>query len=146
MIFELKKIITQNTDLNRIQANIDQVLRSIALTVNGDEGEDQIPVLANGWVTGSGVNAPVFFHKMESNNHVMIHGWVINGTGGSITGGTTIFTLPVGYRPSKDHGFAVRGGGGTFQSIIIQPSGVVYPEGNTSSGAGIALELQFEAE
>lgn len=145
MIAELKKLYTKNTELNRVQANIDHVLKSIALTVQGSEGDPQIPVLANGWVTGSGVNAPVLFHKMDSNGHVMIHGWVINGTGSSITGGTTIFTLPVGYRPSKEHGFAVRGGGGTFQSIIIQPSGVVYPESNTSSGAGIAIELTFHA-
>lgn len=53
------------------------------------------PTLLNGWVNFSGSGSPVGFQKSDD-GWVQLRGSISSGT---ITSGTPLFTLPVGYRP-----------------------------------------------
>jgi len=65
------------------------------------------PTLVNGWVAYDAPYLAPGYYK-DATGRVHLQGTVKNGTGG-----TTIFTLPVGYRPPATVAFTVDGAGGT---------------------------------
>ena len=82
----------------------------------GDTGWTNASGFTNSWT--SGVNTARF---LKSGNFVKL--------GGVITGGTlntAAFTLPVGYRPSQQVGFATSAGS-AFALIEVNTSGTVVP-------------------
>lgn len=74
--------------------------------------------LQNGWVNFGGEFQTAVYWR-DSNGVVHLEGLIRNGT---TTGGTVVFTLPVGYRPAATQIFSVSSSGGTFQ-IRINSSG-----------------------
>jgi hypothetical protein len=68
-------------------------------------------------------------------------------SGGTISGGTTLFTLPVGYRPGNSQVFVISAGGAAGNGCTITSAGVVttangQADGNTLAFAGV----HFRAE
>jgi hypothetical protein len=69
----------------------------------------QTVVLVNNWVNFANGYASASYYK-DSNNVVFLEGLIANGTA---LNGTTLFTLPVGYRPSAQLIFSVSCSGTT---------------------------------
>lgn len=95
------------------------------------------PALQNGWVNYGGGHAPAQFIKLSS-GVVLVSGLIRSGT---ITAGTTLFTLPPGYRPGHQLMFPIATGD-RIGRIYVQPDGRVQA-GNVAavwaSLAGIAF-------
>ena len=79
-----------------------------------------IPTLSNGWVNNGGGYEPARFYKDASGN-IHISGIIKNGT---YANGTTIFTLPVGYRPAYHIPIECAYSGGTY-TLQIASTGIV---------------------
>lgn len=100
-------------------------------------------LLVNGWVD---FNTDCTPRAMKSNNVVTLTGMIKNGT---ITDGTTLFTLPVGYRPRQNPEFALAQCGTTAAvvpcSIRILSSGVVALMDGGVAGFLSLTGISFEA-
>ena len=95
------------------------------------------PAFVNSWVAGS-TGAPSF--RRDAMNRVYFKGGAANGT---VV--TTIFTLPLGYRPIQQWNFPVRAGGGTVGLVNINSDGQVVHE--LGSNVLISLDsISFFAE
>jgi hypothetical protein len=86
------------------------------------------PTLLNGWVNFGSIYEISGFYKDEF-NVVHLRGLVKDGT---TTNGTTIFTLPVGYRPLKVLIFIIVTNN-TLASIAVNPNGTVVVNSAVSS-------------
>ncbi|MCP3744262.1 hypothetical protein [Paenibacillus sp. A3M_27_13] len=106
-----------------------------------------IPTLVNGWVSVVGGAPYTASYYKDSLGIVHMRGWV---TGGVTAQATTIFTLPVGYRPKQRGMFVVydTGGAGTtlkFATISVNLDGRVTVD--AISGVNIGLDqVSFLAE
>ena len=87
------------------------------------------PTMANNWLNFDSGFAPAGYWK-DSDNVVNIRGVIRNGATSS---GTTIFTLPVGYRPAHREIFTVNINGGSGRidvladgSVVVQVASSVY--------------------
>lgn len=89
------------------------------------------PTLQNGWYNNGGTSA-VAGYKRDSSGFVHIKGEIIGGT---VTSGTLIFQLPVGYRPSEYWEFPTNTWNGT--ALVASNLGV-YPDGSVKTGTGVA--------
>ena len=81
------------------------------------------PLLLNGWaVTGSGFETPAF--GKDASGVVHLEGSVNNASNNT----DPIFTLPAGYRPSRELEIPAKiGFGGPVGYITVQPDGTVAP-------------------
>lgn len=97
--------------------------------------------LVNGWTAG--LHGPGV-RKMYDDTRVEMRGFL---TAGTLTGGTTIFTLPIGYRPAALHRFTTMYGG-AFAIVDVQPTGPVQiVVSNGVAGGNLALSpIQFTAD
>jgi hypothetical protein len=94
---------------------------------------------SNAWVAFDAVNFPVRFYRDEA-GVVRIEGKVKDGT---VTAGTTIFTLPAGFRPDTNLDFASVSGT-TFASVRVDSGGnvqIMVGVNTSLSFAGIAFKV-----
>lgn len=100
----------------------------------------QVPTLLNSWVNYGNPFSPAGYFK-DSLGMVHVRGMVKNGAAGS-----TIFTLPVGYRPSYTVSATNTGGGGAFGVFYVDNGGnVSWVTGGTN--AAVCLDsIYFRAE
>ncbi len=91
-----------------------------AVRLVGAAGE---PAFQNGWVNFGGARQAVGFYK-DPLGRVHLFGTVKNGAGS----GTTMFTLPAGYRPGGELPFAVARleTSGDASQIDVRPGGGVF--------------------
>ena len=92
-----------------------------------------VPTLANGWVN-YGTPYDTAGYRKDPLGRVHLKGLVKNGTAQ-----TTIFTLPVGYRPAADKLFLVQTGAGASARLEVNSNGTVVAAANTVSG-NLSLE------
>jgi hypothetical protein len=129
--------VDQNGNLNfRKSGSFGQFLTAAALSWNA-------PTLLNSWVN-FGAPWAVAAYAIDSNGIVTIRGNIKNGT---TTNGTTVLTLPSGYRPPATLEFAIsaRDAGGAIPTpavILITSAGDVNVYGLASS-ALVALSARF---
>lgn len=92
--------------------------------------------LGNSW-TSYALSNPVYNDPKyrRKNNRTQIDGGIQNGTTG-----TTIFTLPAGYRPNKRQAFIVPAGPG-LALIIVSNDGTVQVQAYVSSGTNASVIL-----
>ena len=86
------------------------------------------PTLLNGWVNFGGGNADAGYMKDEF-GFIHLKGLISSGT---TTAGTTIFTLPVGYRPAVSLYFVVADSNG-FGKLFVNANGFVAIEADVNS-------------
>jgi hypothetical protein len=104
-------------DLNR-RAQAQEKWDGHWITV-GDTSDPQAPSYENGWTNAGIAGMPDGRFYLDGHGRVHVEGaW----TGGAI--GTTIFTLPVDYRPGKSQRYACAGADGVAV-IQIDPTGEV---------------------
>lgn len=95
-----------------------------------------VAAFSNAWVAYDAANSPVRYSR-DADGIVTLEGAVKDGT---IVAGTTIFTLPAGFRPSKAIYFAVgNNNAGTWQ----QGTALVDASGNVKIQAGAATLFAF---
>lgn len=98
----------------------------------------QTPTLLNSWTNyGSTYRSAGYWKDIQGQVHLV--GMVAGGTPGS---GSVVFTLPEGYRPSKDEIF-VSVGNAAFAEIIVRSSGnviIVVGSGTWTSLSGITFK------
>lgn len=87
-----------------------------------------VGALSNSWVTHS-VSYPEASYYKDNAGIVHLRGLIKNGT---TTGGTIIFTLPTGYRPSDDYHQAVASNNAAA-TLKIEANGSVKIAGGVSS-------------
>jgi len=136
----LPRFLSQNVNL---QMTVAQLPRVEQTKLVGNVGQ---PQFKNGWVNYGAPGDLCGFYK-NAFGQVFIVGVVASGTVG-----TTIFTLPPGYRPQATCAFpglakTSSGGNYSFASVLVQASGDVIADvagGNASfSLAGITFR-QFQ--
>jgi len=94
------------------------------------------PAYENGWVdynTQPGTYAGGGFMKDE-NGYIHLRGLIKNGTDG-----TTVFTLPVGYRPLQKNIFTIESDD-LAGRLDVDDTGEVIPASSTTSPAWISLD------
>ena len=99
------------------------------------------PTLLNGWVNAGSGGATAQYRK-DANGMVHIKGYI---GGGTTTLGTSIFTLPSGFRPSEALGYAQTCGTSYNQvaSIGINTSGSVYIL-SCPSAVNLTINISFK--
>ena len=97
------------------------------------------PTLLNSWVNYGSIYQTAGYFK-DSEGVVHIRGVIKSGT---TTAGTTVFVLPVGYRPSAYEIYPVDGNG-TFVSMLIDTSGNVSWN-STANATATSISAQFRA-
>lgn len=99
-----------------------------AWTYIGAPSASIAPTLLNSWVNYSAAHRPAGFYK-DSSGLVRIEGLIKSGTA---TPGTTIFTLPSGYRPSKDIYFPTASNGAHGEVTITSAGSVNIVAGSNT--------------
>lgn len=99
-------------------------------------GASGMPAFANAWVNFGGAEATAAFCK-DALGWVHLKGLIKTGTIN-----TAAFTLPVGYRPTKDERFAAQSNG-LYGSLVVTSAGVVNPA--TGSNANFSIACSFRA-
>ena len=122
---------TLNTRLNTLEGQTLNTRLTTLENANNDNwhtvGGSGDPAFQNGWTAQS---EPVQFRK-DRNGNVIIRGRAARGTAAS---GSTIFTLPVGYRPTNTvDGVAVFGQGNIIAVGAVQTDGVVRVNWGTAA-------------
>jgi hypothetical protein len=95
----------------------------------GTMGVRKTPTLQNSWVTYSASDTPAFYKTVAGN--VILSGTIKNGT---TTFGTTLFTLPTGFRPPA--GTLLRFGVYNINSSVVEIGRVEIDEAGTVTIAG----------
>lgn len=105
-------------------AELQQILDTLA------PGAWQTPSYATNWGAGAGT-ALKFRHEFGTTDRVLLIGQVhVGGTYSS-----TIFTLPVGYRPLNYQVLpAYRDNSAAFASVVFNSNGTVVHQGPTTTG------------
>ena len=97
--------------------------------------------LLNGWVNNGGVVAPVSFYK-DREERVYLSGTMRNGI---FAANTTLFILPVGYRPEFSEFFSVHNNN-TSTQIRVDSNGVVSLWGPANNNSGLCVSgISFRA-
>ena len=132
--------------------NVDQIGHSTsgttAITIASD-GTVTMPENDSGWITptlnspftnfsASPDFAPVEYRKIG--DIVSVQGLV---DANSASGGSTIFTLPSGYRPKKRLIFTVENGNTVTARIDIHPNGTVEAHAMANSGTWLNCTMTF---
>ena len=129
--------------LTRLRSDVDELQRLSASRWGskrgswhnvGDVGE---PAFQNSWVNRGGTTRPARFRL--DGDVVRLEGAVSTGTNG-----TTIFTLPAGYRPTAEVVIPIRlnDGGVEFVAyLFVQSSGAVSPNAAGTSGGITAVDF-----
>jgi hypothetical protein len=99
------------------------------------------PTLLASWINHGAPNEVAGYRKLP-NGEVQCRGLIKNGTASD---GTTLFTLPVGYRPSADRQFGtIQGGNNVARVVVLAASGNVQIFGVTNN-AYLSLEsIRFD--
>jgi Siphovirus protein of unknown function (DUF859) len=103
--------------------------------------------LANGWVNYSGTSGYQRAGYWKDKNGVVHLAGLIKG--GTVTNGTTLFTLPVGYRPANQHINICYGAGsgvGSPVRVDVHSSGAVVGQTNLDAGWTSLAGISFKAE
>lgn len=130
------KILAANVTDAKLAVATQTKLTAISATADSSWTE---PALSNSWVTYDAASFPTLAYRMDGYGYVHFKGLIKNGTLNA-----TVFTLPVGYRPSKQLHIATVAGG-AFANIAILPSGVVHCQVG-STGWYSFDGLSFKAE
>lgn len=104
-------------------------------TAWAEVGVGGAPAFQNSWVNVGGTEVPARYRK-DAEGFVHIEMCVTAGTGGSV-----VFTLPVGYRPSHNLTVPAVQGGASY--AYVASSGGVQP--GTASGSSLNLIVSFYA-
>ena len=124
-------------DLDALGVSLGQVTQYASWRDVGGSGQ---PAFQNSWVNHGSTSAVAAFYR-DSSGVVRIKGLVKNGTGA-----TTIFTLPVGYRPTEDRYFAATSFDGSNyvagNTMINAAGDVKHNNGGTSFHS---VECSFRA-
>ena len=100
------------------------------------------PSFVNGWVDyGSAFGSPGYYKDSLGNVH--IRGLIKSGTSST---GTTMFTLPVGYRPSLNYIFTCPKVGGDYYELRVLTSGAVAVGDRVASPTWSSIAVTFRAE
>jgi len=98
------------------------------------------PAFQSGWINSGGALATAAFRKTAS-GIVEIKGFIQLGASGSI-----VFTLPAGYRPSKEIWLASANSDASIPAVHITPAGLVsWNFGGGPPAAGICCSFYAEA-
>lgn len=102
-------------------------------------------ILQNGWVNSTVVGDPVSSYQKTPSGGVFLSGLVKNGTSAD---GTTIATLPVGYRSVSFHTFPVYVGktpaaGTGSPAILVYPTGEIQIFGASAGGSTATVMFNF---
>lgn len=95
------------------------------------------PAFQNSWVNDTASGFQVTQYR-KVGDVVEVRGAVESGTATS-----TIFTLPVGYRPPDDLGFQGSSGATGAAAILVAPSGNVSVAGYLGAGSNANVQLNF---
>lgn len=87
--------------------------------------------LGNGW-TDRANHTPLQYTHSPTSDHTMLIGQIVPGT---LTDGTVIATLPVGYRPSNEVVILARRGASVFCTLAVQSNGQIQIFDAAGSGA-----------
>ncbi|MEV4437476.1 hypothetical protein AB0K09_00415 [Streptomyces sp. NPDC049577] len=92
--------------------------------------------LASGWTAfGSTYQSPIFMKKLDG--MVQLAGLMAPGT---TANGTTVATLPTGYRPAADHVFKVSAGAaGAHADVYVRSSGALQIQNTVGTIAWLSL-------
>lgn len=101
------------------------------------------PDLLNGWANIGAQFATAAFHR-DALGYVHCKGVLSNAAGAAA--GSTIFALPMGYRPAQQYRFAVEGTSATAQFINVTPVGLVSPDVVVAAGGTCDVVFTFLAE
>jgi hypothetical protein len=113
--------------------------RNLVKNANAIQETPQQIVLQNGWSTYTGSPAPSFYKDEFSRVH--ISGMI---QGGTMAFGTTLFTLPSGYRPSTLTYRSIVSSGGNAGILSISTSGAVVLQAGLPSNTWLILdEMSF---
>jgi hypothetical protein len=106
------------------------IVNSTQLDLKANKAQEAwiAPTLLNGWVNFGSGNIEASFYKDEF-GVVHLSGLIKSGT---TTGGTTLFTLPIGYRPPLSINFITADVDG-FARLFITNTGVVGIDANVSN-------------
>jgi hypothetical protein len=106
-----------------------------------NEGFNTVSAFSNSWVSAAAPNGPVEY-KRYPDQTVGVSGRAANGTN---TAGTTVFTLPSGYRPRKTQRFCLANGGGLANGDVeIATNGAVIIR-RAFGSASIEFDCRFDA-
>ena len=109
----------------------------------GTKGVFKTPTFENSWTNASNAPFQVARFIKRDEGDVLLEGVLASGT---LTGDTTMFTLPLGFRPSKILTFITTTltSGGVFGSAVVRvdPDGTVRMR-NASTGGSQLLELSL---
>ncbi len=135
---------------SRSQDNVDTVLRPMAQALSktpimGAPPPGWTPiVLAAGFAyTTTNQKLPAF--QKDALGYVWAGGGGIQHAAGCAAG-TTMFTFPIGHRPSSIIHFAVKGSGATAQFLEVRSNGDVQVEVLIAAGGFIDFFFSFLAE
>ena len=104
----------------------------------------QPPSLLNGWVNFGGTYVPARYMK-DALGYVQVEAVLKNGTGGSLTAGSTAWKLPPGYLPAYVLSLPAETGG-AYVNVRVLPTGEVQLNGTVTSGSSLAFCFSFLAE
>lgn len=91
--------------------------------------------LSNGWANIAGLD--VLAVRKQPDDFVLFQGIIGSGT---VTDGTIVGTIPVGYRPSKAKAFGVAAGGTANPRIRVNTDGTLQIFGSVTAGQSISFE------
>lgn len=143
------KVRAKDADPSRVQDSINATLEPIAKSLNATPIMGAPPPvwvrpdLLNGFVNLGGGWALASYHR-DALGYVHGQGRITHVAG--TAAGTTIFTLPTGYRPLLGVVISVRGSGGVAQAAVITPAGLVYNDLVIAAGGDMGLWFTFLAE
>ena len=118
------------------------IVNSTQLDLKANKAQEAwiAPTLLNGWVNFGTGNVAASFYKDEF-GVVHLRGLIKDGT---TTANTTLFTLPVGYRPLLANYFVTADIDG-FARLYVTDTGVVAVAGNAINGYLSLNQISFKA-
>lgn len=135
----------QSRTQDNIASQVDPISSALRLTpIMGAPVPSWIPPnLTIGFANTGGALASVGYH-MDALHYVHMQGSLTHAAG--TAAGSTIFTLPAGYRPQKNIRLAVRGTAGAAQFVTITNAGIVQNGLVLAAGGTIDLAVTFLGE
>jgi hypothetical protein len=114
------------------------IVRDVSLppevTLVPPSASPEIYAFSGAWVNFGTIYEEAGFYK-TADSIVRLQGYVKSGSSGS-----TVFTLPEGYRPQKTSLFAAASLGGANAYILVNSNGSVVAVGSTVTSSGVSLE------